>query len=617
MEGLIIENTSTPFSILRDLPRELLGKINLAASLNGVEDEKIEVIILYGQKSESVKRYISNIGAKFEDLGYGYGIVEISLNKITDLAKSKDIQYIELPKSLYLTETISNRAACVDRAQAEYNLNGEGIVVGFIDSGIDFTHPAFKNSDNTTRIEYIYDLSDNAKIYDKNIINEALKSNDPYSIVPSYDVIEHGTHVAGIACAGGEIDRNYYGVAPKSSIMMVKIARGSFALSTQVMKGLKFLIDKSIELNMPMAVNISLSTNDGAHNGKSLLEKYIKTIASSERVSIVVAAGNEGDASHHIGGTLQKENIIKFNVAEDETAVVINLYKSILPLVTIELITPNNVSTGPILVQEGFKEGVISGNKYQIYDTGPKPFDVSGEIGISLITQGNYIISGEWTIKIRIVNEYSGIYDMWLPVLEGLNQKTKFLFPTVNNTLGIPATVETVISVGSYNPITRSISSFSGRGRIDLYSESKPDIVAPGENITSTIPNKSFGRKTGTSMATPHVTGICALMMQWGIIKNVDPYLYGDRLKHYLITGAKKEREDVVYPDTSWGYGEICAYESLKQISTTLNIINSSGPSFRRDFSNCRSEDKYEEFNIGSLYICKPLQTITNKRTIT
>ncbi|SFU60773.1 Subtilase family protein [Clostridium sp. DSM 8431] len=559
---------------------------------------KIEVTILYGQRFNEVKTYVQRIGGSIEDLGYGFAIVNIDARNLILLAQNTDIQYIELPKSLYLADINSNTSSCVESARNQYNVDGEGVVIGFIDSGIDFTHPAFRNEDGTSRIKYIYDLSTGGNVYNNAQINEALRTNNPYSSIPSNDVTQHGTHVAGIACAGGRIPRNLYGVAPKSSIMMVKSARGNFALSSQIMKGLKFLVDRAYELKMPLVVNLSLSTNDGAHNGSSLLEKYISTIATLERITIVVAAGNEGDADHHVSSNLGRENYIRFNVASDETSVVINLYKSILSSLTLELIAPNSASTGLIQIQEGYKEGVIAGNRYQIYNTGPKPFDLNGEIGISLASFGNYIIPGQWIIILRVTNGYSGVYDMWLPVLEGLNQRTKFLQPKINNTLGIPGTVPGVITVGSYNYVTMRISSFSGRGKVSPYDNAKPDLVAPGEDIASAVPGGGYDRKTGTSMATPHVAGICALMMQWGIIKKNDIFLYGDRLKNYLILGAKRERADVSYPDTSWGYGEVCLNQAFKKLIEELNIININAPDYRMK--------PYEEYSVGKLFIRKP-----------
>ena len=569
---IYIENSNSSINLLKNVPKDIIAKLNITPNIYTNEAGEIEVVVLYGEGLLRAKKYVSSIGATLEDLGYGYGIVTLTIDKLDDLAKSEDIQYIELPKNLFLTDSMSNRVVCVENARDSFNLDGSGTLVGFIDTGIEYTHPAFLKDDGTTRIEYLLDLSKDYKVYTKEQINEALKAQDPLSVVPFDDIIEHGTHVAGIACAGGKIDKMYYGVSPKSSIIMVKSGRGRFSLSTKIMRGLKFLIDKGRELQMPLAINISLSTNDGAHNGTSLLEQYINTISTLERVSIVIAAGNEGDAAHHKGGKLEKENRIIFNVAEDESYVVINFYKSVLPQVTIELISPAGASTGEIVVQQEYKEGVISQNQYQIYDTGPKPFDINGEIGISLYTGGNYILSGQWTIVIRTTNNYEGVYDMWLPISEGLNKTTKFLSPTVDNTLGIPGTVGNVITVGSYNYISRDVSSFSGRGKVSLYYETKPDLLAPGENIYSSIPNGSYDRKSGTSMATPHVTGICSLLMQWGIIKGNDPILYGSRLKKYLLTGAKREREDVVYPDPSRGYGTVCLYNSLEQLIDVLGI---------------------------------------------
>ena len=567
-----IEGNLNNLGILKNMPTSILSKLNISHSFLATNnDSEIEVSIISGASPSEISKIVENLNGKYVDLGYGYGIAEIPIENLVALATSPEIQYIELPKSLYADDYESNRASCITQLNSS-EFNGKGVLIGFIDTGIDYTHPAFRNPDGTTRIEYIYDLDEDGKVYTKEQINEALKSSDPYSIVNSTDITGHGTHVVGIACAGGKIDKQYYGVAPESSIAMVKVARSRFALSTQIMKGIKFFIDKGKELNMPLAINMSLSTNDGAHNGSSLLEQYISTVSATERVTIVIAAGNEGEAAHHVGGTLEEVNDVYFNISSDESIVVINLYKSILPQLSIELISPYGIGTGEILVKEGVNEGTIGNSRYSIYLTGPKPFDVSGEIGIILTGINGFVSSGQWKITLRKLNKYDGNFDMWLPISEGLNVNTKFLEPVVYNTLGIPATVKNVISVGSYNYLVDIISPFSGRGEKYNGQYIKPDIVAPGEGIYSSIPNRSFDKKTGTSMATPQVTGAAALMMQWGIVNGNDPYLYGERVKYFLILGSKKTRQDIEYPDAGWGYGELCLRESINLVSQTLGL---------------------------------------------
>ncbi|EIA15867.1 S8 family serine peptidase [Clostridium perfringens] len=548
---------------INTIPKQILTSLIEQYSPNNGE---IELVVLYGDNFLRFKNSVDAIGAKVEDLGYGFGILIIKVNDLNRIIELEGLQYIELPKILYTSAYDSNRASCIPSVWNNYNLTGEGILVGFLDTGIDYTHNAFKDAEGNTRIEYIYDL-ENGVVYDKNKINEALKSEDPFSIVPEIDLSGHGTHVAGIACAGGNINFDNYGVAYKSSIAMVKITGENSlraALSTQLMRGLKFLMDKSNEINKPLVVNISLSTNDGSHNGSSLLEKYIQTFTQLQKAVIVVAAGNEGNSAHHVGGKMKKEEDLDLNIGDGEKGIILDFFKPVLVDVSVEVISPTGISTGPMELSESYKERFVGREKIVVYSTGPKPFDIQGQTTISILPLGDTITSGGWRIIVRKLNNYEGYFDIWLPIAEGLNERTRFLQPSVYNTLGIPATVEGVISVGSYNFLNNNLSAFSGRGVVRPEWLIKPDLVAPGENILSTVEEQGFDTKSGTSMAAPQVSGICALLFEWGIIRNNDPFLYGERIKYYLIKGAKRTIFGEAYPNPDLGYGFVCLDRTME-----------------------------------------------------
>ncbi|MEG1256068.1 S8 family peptidase [Clostridium sp.] len=564
-----MENSDGLLNLLINIPSNIQQKV-IGYSYEDIMSNQVELIVLYAGNPITLKERVEAIGGTFDDLGFGFGIITIMGGAIRELSSIRQINFLELPKNLYLTFEPSNRASCITEVNSNYNLYGEGVLVGFIDSGIDYRNLGFRTENGDTRIEFIYDLDQGGVVYTKEQINEALKNIDPYSVVPHQDRVGHGTHVAGIACAGGNIPRRNYGVAPRSSIAMVKMTReigGVGATSTQLMKGIKFLIDRSYELDKPLVINISFSTNDGAHNGGSLLEQYINTVSTIQRVTIVIAAGNEGDKAHHVGGILRENQVIQINVGMDERVIRINLYKSFLKDITLNLMAPNGAISGPMMLTKAINSGRIGGSEYFIYNTGPTPFDIDGGIIIVLSGVGdNTISNGIWSMEMLTSTSYIGRYDMWLPIAEGLNVTTRFLSPNVSNTVGIPGTVESVITVGSYNYVTNNISAFSGRGNL-LLSPVKPDIASPGEDIESTTPTGGFDQRSGTSMATPQVAGASALLMEFGIVNGSDPYLYGQRLKYFLLKGAARRRFDVVYPNNSWGYGTLC-------LANALNVWN-------------------------------------------
>ena len=155
---MTIESIGNTFNLLKNVPKEVLGKLNISSLFSANENEDIEVVVLYGEQLNEVRALVDSLGGTLQDLGYGFGIITMKINEIISLAKSPYVQYIEFPKSLYASDFKSNRASCVPQVISTYNLSGKGVLVGFIDSGIDYTHPAFLDKDGMTRIEYIYDF---------------------------------------------------------------------------------------------------------------------------------------------------------------------------------------------------------------------------------------------------------------------------------------------------------------------------------------------------------------------------------------------------------------------------------------------------------------------------
>ncbi|WP_329603919.1 S8 family peptidase [Clostridium hydrogenum] len=563
-----MKNNDPFIDLFMNVPNPI--KLQLLSLKNQNKSQNVELIIKYVDNPLKVKTAVDNIGGVFEDLGYSFGIITIPIDKLQSVNTIPQIEYAELPKNLYTDFSEGNRASCITEAWEVYKLSGAGVMVGFIDSGIDYLHPAFRDKNGKSRIDYIYDLSSGGKVWNNEDINKAINSNDPFAVVPERDDVGHGTHVTGIACGDGNIDERYYGPAYESRIAMVKMTgegKVNYGKSTQLMRGVKFLVDRANERNMPLVINLSFSTNDGAHDGTSLLEQYVETICNLERISFVIAAGNEGDRAHHVGGVLRDNQTISMSVAAAEKVILVQLYKNFIDDISIEIKNPAGNSTGVFQVKEGYKDGKLQSDSYFIYDSGPKPFSMNGEVLISLVAGGDALLSGTWSITIYAATGLGDIYDMWMPVSEGLSAQTKFLKPDVYNTLGIPGTVENALTVGSYDYLTGNISSFSGRGKLAKACFTKPDLVAPGENIESSIPGGEYDKLSGTSMATPEVSGAAALLMQWGIVLKNDPFMYGDRLKYYILKGATRTRTDVKYPNPVWGYGQLCLRRGLNLAS--------------------------------------------------
>lgn len=579
-------------------PSERLNNPDFAENQNDL----VEVIVKYSGDLSSLRQAHPNWNIL--ELLNEYAIIKLPITEVELLASDPRIIYIELSKRLYFQVEQGRSASCMNAVQTDpmrpasnTNLNGEGVLVAILDSGIDFSHPDFRNEDGSTRISVLWDQTaisvpdattddfsmsadgDNdlfsiyesqfgGQIYTREQINEALTSNP--SLVPEFDRSGHGTHVAGIAAGNGAASggRNR-GVAYRSELVIVKLGSPSasdFPRTTQLMSAVDFSIRYAMSIGRPIAINISIGNNYGSHSGTSLLETYLSSAANIWKSSIVVGSGNEAAQRIHTSGRLGTDSeMIELAVASYEPGFAIQLWKNYVDNFTIELQTPTNTPPIRLPVVPGIHRIKTSGANLRIFFGGPSPYQPFQEIYIELLpADGNlYLLSGIWTFTLIPESIKDGTYDFWLPAGGIISPATGFLQPTPSTTLTIPSTAENVISVGAYDSRSNTPASFSGRGYTWQYHQAKPDLVAPGVNILSCAPDGLYTTRTGTSMAAPFVTGSAALLMQWGILLGNDPYLYGNKIKAYLWKGARPLPAQSVYPNPQLGWGALCLAGSI------------------------------------------------------
>lgn len=533
----------------------------------------------------SLNRVRQELQISAVELNNEYAILTVPQYLIGRLAQYPEIVFIEQPKRLAFEVNQGRSASCINPVQTGIlDLYGEGVYVAIIDSGIDYSHPDFINDDGTTRIAALWDQTiggspppgyDIGTLYTKEQINQALRTPMPQrlEIVPSTDLSGHGTHVAGIAAGNGRASNGLYrGVASRCELIVVKLGKSigsSFPSTTQLMQGINFALRFAQNTGRPVAVNVSFGNNYGSHTGRSLIETYLNDVANVWKNNIIVGTGNEGASGNHAAGLLQMgtTEAVEFSVSQFEFSLNVQIWKNYYDHFDITLVSPGGIRVGPIPSILGTQRFTMQQTQILLYYGVPTPYNSQQEIFIEMIPTGTYINSGVWRIELvprRIVN---GNYDMWLPSGGVKSPTTRFLLPSEYTTLTIPSTAFRAITVGAYDSATDSFASFSGRG-YTRNMEIKPDLVAPGVGIVSTAPGGGYTTQSGTSMATPFVTGSAALLMEWGIVRGNDPYLYGEKLKAYLINGARHLLVESVYPNRTLGYGALCLENTFNMISS-------------------------------------------------
>ena len=530
------------------------------------EQNTWELIVRYTGSLDGLRTRYPQI--RIRELLNQYAVLIVPETLVDAVSQETVIEYVEKPKQLYFELQAGKAASCINAVQQGMNnpfgLFGKGTIVAVIDTGIRAESMEFRNADGSTRILNIWDQTTGTE-YDRSQIDEALQNETKDTAgIPGADVLGHGTQVAAIACGSS-------GVAAQADILVVKLglaAKNGFPRTTQLMEALDYVVRKAIDYGKPLAVNISFGNNYGDHTGSSLLENFINDIADSWKCSICIGSGNEGLGAVHTGGTLTEdtEETVELAVSSYETGLSIQIWKDYWDDIAVEIIAPSGRNLGRI--QENSRVSRIRYEDMELltYFGEPSPFRIRQEIYIDMIPQTVYIQSGLWKLRLIPHSIRNGRYDMWLPAQGALNFGTGFTSPDSASTFTIPSAAAKAVTVGAYDAGTGSAAPFSGQGYIVEIGGSlmvKPELAAPGVNVL--VPSVSgMARVSGTSYATPFVTGSAALLMEWGIVRGNDAFLYGEKLKAYLIKGAEPLAGAAV-PDTQTGWGRLCLKNSLPQ----------------------------------------------------
>ena len=595
---------------------ELESSESLSTGFNW-RDNTWEIIVRYTGNLENIK---ANYNVYVRELLFNYAIIVTDKATIELISQEPQIVYVEKPKSLYFQLERAKSAACASNVRVgqpgaygykniSRNINesisentsgnigsgqtgqgiggiadngiqylsGKGVITAIIDTGIDIYSSEFRNADGSTRILDIYDQTLQREYSaadidafigkDRNVYTGRDISQEENEGIPAFDNIQHGTNVAVIACGKS-------GVAYESDIIVVKMGysyNNQFPRTTSLMDAIDYIIRKAMEYNRPVAINISYGMNYGDHNGNTLLESYINAAASGYKCSICIGSGNEADKAVHYGGTIKnaQTDTVEIAVGEYQSSIDIQIWKYYWDDIRVTLISPDG--TERVIVTHGKISRYTLGRTNVISLSGePSPYNLYQEIYINLQLQGSYITSGIWKIQLYGENVRQGTYNIWLPASVSLNRATGVIRPVAYDTITIPATAGGCISVGAYNSYTGAYAAFSGRGSAltdVLTAGIKPDILAPGVDISirrDTRQGVVYTSVTGTSYATPFVTGAAALLMQGGIVMENDRFMYGEKLKAYLRSGARQLDGVTQTPNPVTGYGALCVEDSIK-----------------------------------------------------
>ena len=522
--------------------------------------------------------------------------------------------YYSVPKLYGLMDTTSFDASGITATlnQPLLNVRGQGVLIGFLDTGIDYLREDFKASGGRTRIAAIWDqtiqsvnyeedtgeaagteqydreqvqgMVQYGTVYTREDINAALaaerEGQNPYDIVPSRDENGHGTFLAGVAAASETAD--YIGAAPEAEILMVKLKpakkylRDFYLLperveaysETDMMMGVRFLQQYAIREKKPLVICVGLGTSSGSRTGALPFADLLNTLARQVNTVVVTCTGNEANNRTHTSGLAVSDtepSEIEITVGADERGFVMEIWAESLDILSVAITSPSGerISRIPARIDTG-----------GVYNFLLERSQVAVDYRVVESASGYEVIfmrfinpaQGIWKIHLYSLTNIVGRYNAWLPLKQFLSGDTYFLNSNPSTTLTEPGAAERVISVGAYNHITDASYAASGRG----YTATgliKPDFVAPGVDVYGVRAGGGYTTRTGTSVAAAHAAGAAALLLTWGVTDGNLPYMGTNEVKSVLIRGAKREN-NTVYPNNIYGYGKMDVIEAFYKLRT-------------------------------------------------
>ncbi|CDA28320.1 MULTISPECIES: S8 family peptidase [unclassified Eubacterium (in: firmicutes)] len=551
-----------------------------------ISEDYADFIIEIGFRENEARQEYKDLC--IQDIGYKFSAIYYPLSEINPISVGEDT-YIAIPKLFGLMDTSAVEATGALRLQRVRgtSLTGNGVIVGFIDTGIDYTNDIFKNVTGRTRILSIWDQSDQSGTHPQGIefgseytredIDRALQSENPYSIVPTKDTQGHGTFMAGVACGSEDVENNFIGAANESQIAVVKLKKAKKYLrdfylieenvqdvyqENDIMQAVTYLRNLSRRESKPLVLVLGLGTGSGQRSGGSALSQQLNDLGEMIGCCVVTCAGNEGNARlHYKGSVLNKEyEDVELRVGEGTNGFTMELWGNSPDIISVAFISPSGEMISRIPARVGQSDTVEFLLEKSKIDISYSLVEAGG--GVELIFM-RFIdpTPGVWIIRVYGNNILEGDYNIWLPIKQFIDKETYFLKPNPDITLTVPSTTQATITVAAYDNMTNALFTDSSRG-FTRTNEIKPDITAPGVNVYGPGINNNYVRKSGTSVAAALVAGNCAQLMQWGIVEKNETQMKTNYIKNFLIRGAIRDR-NIVYPSKEWGYGKVNVYEAF------------------------------------------------------